>query len=71
MGLHQSVRLCLSSMDMQERTLLTVLSLSLQGPMKKGLSRVDKQMRRFADIRRLTKSGHAVKISVEGNRMPL
>ncbi|CAG02161.1 unnamed protein product, partial [Tetraodon nigroviridis] len=44
---------------------------SSRGPMKKGLSRVDKQMRRFADIRRLTKSGHAVKISVEGNRMPL
>lgn len=42
-----------------------------QGPGKKGLSRVDKQMRRFADIRRLTKTGHAVKISVEGNRMPL
>ncbi|XP_051535250.1 protein IWS1 homolog [Myxocyprinus asiaticus] len=41
------------------------------GPMKKGLSRVDKQMRRFADIKRLTKTGHAVKISVEGNRMPL
>ncbi|XP_044210350.1 protein IWS1 homolog isoform X3 [Thunnus albacares] len=44
---------------------------SNRGPMKKGLSRVDKQMRRFADIRRLTKTGHAVKISVEGNRMPL
>ncbi|XP_023273255.1 protein IWS1 homolog [Seriola lalandi dorsalis] len=44
---------------------------SSRGPMKKGLSRVDKQMRRFADIRRLTKTGHAVKISVEGNRMPL
>ncbi|XP_051966682.1 protein IWS1 homolog isoform X1 [Xyrauchen texanus] len=41
------------------------------GPMKKGLSRVDKQMRRIADIKRLTKTGHAVKISVEGNRMPL
>ncbi|XP_059187386.1 protein IWS1 homolog isoform X2 [Centropristis striata] len=41
------------------------------GPVKKGMSRVDKQMRRFADIRRLTKPGHAVKISVEGNRMPL
>lgn len=41
------------------------------GPMKKGMSRVDKQMRRIADIRRLTKPGHAVKISVEGNRMPL
>ncbi|XP_037343072.2 protein IWS1 homolog isoform X3 [Pungitius pungitius] len=41
------------------------------GPMKKGMTRVDKQMRRFADIRRLTKPGHAVKISVEGNRMPL
>lgn len=44
---------------------------SNRGPMKKGMSRVDKQMRRFADIRRLTKPGHAVKISVEGNRMPL
>ncbi|XP_056112663.1 protein IWS1 homolog isoform X5 [Rhinichthys klamathensis goyatoka] len=41
------------------------------GPMKKGMSRVDKQLRRFADIKRLTKTGHAVKISVEGNRMPL
>ncbi|XP_061638251.1 protein IWS1 homolog [Phyllopteryx taeniolatus] len=44
---------------------------SSRGSMKKGMSRVDKQMRRFADIRRLTKTGHAVKISVEGNRMPL
>ncbi|XP_026147486.1 protein IWS1 homolog isoform X2 [Mastacembelus armatus] len=44
---------------------------SNRGPAKKGMSRVDKQMRRFADIRRLTKTGHAVKISVEGNRMPL
>uniref|UniRef100_A0A8C2Z0W1 Interacts with SUPT6H, CTD assembly factor 1 n=1 Tax=Cyclopterus lumpus TaxID=8103 RepID=A0A8C2Z0W1_CYCLU len=44
---------------------------SRHGPMKKGVTRVDKQMRRFADIRRLTKPGHAVKISVEGNRMPL
>ncbi|KAM6988215.1 protein IWS1 homolog isoform 1-T1 [Tautogolabrus adspersus] len=44
---------------------------SSRGPMKKGVSRVDKQMRRIADIRRLTKPGHAVKISVEGNRMPL
>ncbi|XP_051717780.1 protein IWS1 homolog [Ctenopharyngodon idella] len=44
---------------------------SNRGPMKKGMSRVDKQMRRFADIKRLTKTGHAVKISVEGNRMPL
>ncbi|KAG7234885.1 hypothetical protein INR49_003622 [Caranx melampygus] len=33
--------------------------LSVKGPVKKGLSRVDKQMRRFADIRRLTKTGHA------------
>ncbi|KAG1932727.1 protein IWS1 homolog isoform X1 [Pimephales promelas] len=41
------------------------------GPMKKGMTRVDKQLRRFADIKRLTKPGHAVKISVEGNRMPL
>ncbi|XP_017567231.1 protein IWS1 homolog isoform X1 [Pygocentrus nattereri] len=44
---------------------------SNRGPVRKSLSRVDKQMRRFADIRRLTKPGHAVKISVEGNRMPL
>ncbi|XP_039453979.1 protein IWS1 homolog isoform X2 [Oreochromis aureus] len=44
---------------------------SSRGPVRKNLSRVDKQMRRFADIRRLTKTGHAVKISVEGNRMPL
>ncbi|XP_060903277.1 protein IWS1 homolog isoform X1 [Labrus mixtus] len=44
---------------------------SSRGPLKKGVSRVDKQMRRFADARRLTKPGHAVKISVEGNRMPL
>lgn len=44
---------------------------SNRGPLKKGMSRVDKQMRRIADIRRLTKPGHAVKISVEGNRMPL
>lgn len=44
---------------------------SSRGPVKKGLSRVDKQMRRFQDIRRLSKTGHAVKISVEGNKMPL
>ncbi|XP_016148284.1 protein IWS1 homolog isoform X2 [Sinocyclocheilus grahami] len=44
---------------------------SNRAPLKKGLTRVDKQMRRFADIKRLTKTGHAVKISVEGNRMPL
>lgn len=41
------------------------------GPLKKGMSRVDKQMRRIADIRRMTKPGHAVKISVQGNHMPL
>lgn len=50
---------------------LFCVSVCLQGPVRKSLSRVDKQMRRFADIRRLTKTGHAVKISVEGNRMPL
>ncbi|XP_026137294.1 protein IWS1 homolog isoform X1 [Carassius auratus] len=44
---------------------------SNRAPLKKGMSRVDKQMRRFADIKRSTKTGHAVKISVEGNRMPL
>uniref|UniRef100_A0AAV2J1K1 TFIIS N-terminal domain-containing protein n=1 Tax=Knipowitschia caucasica TaxID=637954 RepID=A0AAV2J1K1_KNICA len=41
------------------------------GTVKKGISRVDKQMRRFQDIRRSSKTGHAVKISVEGNKMPL
>nr|XP_057935573.1 protein IWS1 homolog [Doryrhamphus excisus] len=45
---------------------------SSRGHIKRGgLTRMDKQMRRFADIRRLTKTGHAVKISVEGNKMPL
>ncbi|KAL4648480.1 hypothetical protein GN956_G7278 [Arapaima gigas] len=42
-----------------------------RAPVKRGLSRVDKQMRRLADIKRLKRTGHAVKISVEGNRMPL
>ncbi|XP_031428987.1 protein IWS1 homolog isoform X4 [Clupea harengus] len=42
------------------------------GPVvKKAVSRVDKQLRRFADLRRMTKTGHAVKISVQGNGMPL
>lgn len=44
---------------------------SNRGPLKKGMSRVDKQMRRFADIKRMKKTGHAVKISVQGNHMPL
>ncbi|XP_067103151.1 protein IWS1 homolog isoform X4 [Osmerus mordax] len=44
---------------------------SSRGPLKKGMSRVDKQMRRFADIKRMKKTGHAVKISVQGNHMPL
>ncbi|MEE6512246.1 hypothetical protein FKM82_019181, partial [Ascaphus truei] len=42
-----------------------------QGNNKKGVSRLDKQMRKFTDIRRKGRSAHAVKISVEGNKMPL
>ncbi|KAM3874665.1 LOW QUALITY PROTEIN: protein IWS1 homolog [Diretmus argenteus] len=60
-----------SNKDYVVRPRWNVETESNRGPVKKGLSRVDKQMRRFADIRRLTKTGHAVKISVEGNRMPL
>lgn len=63
---------CYLSVWLQDVNPVTsVLSVCFQGPVRKSLSRVDKQMRRFADIRRLTKTGHAVKISVEGNRMPL
>ncbi|XP_007253048.2 protein IWS1 homolog isoform X1 [Astyanax mexicanus] len=60
-----------SNKDYVVRPKWNVESESSRGPVRKNLSRVDKQMRRFADIRRLTKPGHAVKISVEGNRMPL
>ncbi|KAI5093186.1 protein IWS1-like isoform X5 [Silurus meridionalis] len=60
-----------SNKDYVVRPKWNVESDSNRGPVRKNLSRVDKQMRRFADIRRLTKTGHAVKISVEGNRMPL
>ncbi|XP_062843972.1 protein IWS1 homolog isoform X2 [Trichomycterus rosablanca] len=60
-----------SNKDYVVRPKWNVESESSRGSMRKGVSRVDKQMRRFADIRRLTKPGHAVKISVEGNRMPL
>ncbi|XP_070609124.1 protein IWS1 homolog isoform X2 [Erythrolamprus reginae] len=42
-----------------------------QGSSKKGVSRLDKQMRKFTDIRKKTKTSHAVKISIEGNKMPL
>lgn len=60
-----------SNKDYVVRPKWNVESESSRGPVRKSLSRVDKQMRRFQDIRRLTKPGHAVKISVEGNRMPL
>ncbi|KAM6946480.1 protein IWS1 homolog [Aplochiton taeniatus] len=60
-----------SNKDYVVRPKWNVETESNRGPMKKGMSRVDKQMRRFQDIKRLTKTGHAVKISVEGNRMPL
>ncbi|XP_010772385.1 protein IWS1 homolog [Notothenia coriiceps] len=38
---------------------------------KKGISRLEKHKRRIADQRKLTRLQGAVKISVEGNRMPL
>ncbi|KYO40399.1 IWS1-like protein isoform A [Alligator mississippiensis] len=41
-----------------------------QGTSKKGVSRLDKQMRKFTDIRKKSRSAHAVKISIEGNKMP-
>uniref|UniRef100_UPI00398E4410 protein IWS1 homolog isoform X2 n=1 Tax=Pristiophorus japonicus TaxID=55135 RepID=UPI00398E4410 len=42
-----------------------------RGAVKKTFNRLDKQMRRFQDIKKMTKSSRAVKISIEGNRMPL
>ncbi|XP_071293564.1 protein IWS1 homolog isoform X3 [Agelaius tricolor] len=42
-----------------------------QGTSKKGVSRLDKQMRKFTDIRKKSRTAHAVKISIEGNKMPL
>ncbi|XP_038670941.1 protein IWS1 homolog isoform X2 [Scyliorhinus canicula] len=42
-----------------------------RGSVKKTFNRLDKQMRRFQDIKKMTKSSRAVKISIEGNRMPL
>lgn len=42
-----------------------------QATSKKGISRLDKQMRKFTDIRKKSRSAHAVKISIEGNKMPL
>ncbi|NXI36071.1 IWS1 protein, partial [Galbula dea] len=42
-----------------------------QGTSKKGVSRLDKQMRKFTDIRKKSRSARAVKISIEGNKMPL
>ncbi|XP_052660766.1 protein IWS1 homolog isoform X6 [Harpia harpyja] len=44
---------------------------SSRGTSKKGVSRLDKQMRKFTDIRKKSRSAHAVKISIEGNKMPL
>uniref|UniRef100_A0A6Q2YZP5 TFIIS N-terminal domain-containing protein n=1 Tax=Esox lucius TaxID=8010 RepID=A0A6Q2YZP5_ESOLU len=60
-----------SNKDYVVRPKWNVESESRSAPVKKGVSRVDKQLRRFADIKRMTKTGHAVKISVQGNRMPL
>ncbi|XP_054839351.1 protein IWS1 homolog isoform X5 [Eublepharis macularius] len=42
-----------------------------QASSKKGVSRLDKQMRKFTDIRKKSRTSHAVKISIEGNKMPL
>ncbi|KAF7254198.1 hypothetical protein EYD10_01049 [Varanus komodoensis] len=45
-------------------------SFKFQASSKKGVSRLDKQMRKFTDIRKKSRTSHAVKISIEGNKMP-
>ncbi|XP_015282364.1 PREDICTED: protein IWS1 homolog isoform X2 [Gekko japonicus] len=44
---------------------------SRPGTVKKGISRLEKHKRRFAEQKRLGKMHRAVKFSIEGNRMPL
>ncbi|XP_053162249.1 protein IWS1 homolog isoform X3 [Hemicordylus capensis] len=44
---------------------------SRPGTVKKGISRLEKHKRRFAEQKRLSKVHRAVKFSIEGNRMPL
>ncbi|XP_042315074.1 protein IWS1 homolog isoform X2 [Sceloporus undulatus] len=41
------------------------------GTVKKGINRLEKHKRRFAEQKRLSKVHRAVKFSIEGNRMPL
>ncbi|XP_063162989.1 protein IWS1 homolog isoform X4 [Candoia aspera] len=44
---------------------------SRPGALKKGINRLEKHKRRFAEQKRLSKVHRAVKFSIEGNRMPL
>ncbi|XP_053245603.1 protein IWS1 homolog isoform X3 [Podarcis raffonei] len=44
---------------------------SRPGTVKKGISRLEKHKRKFAEQKRLSKVHRAVKFSIEGNRMPL
>ncbi|XP_026557087.1 protein IWS1 homolog isoform X2 [Pseudonaja textilis] len=44
---------------------------SRPGTLKKGINRLEKHKRRFAEEKRLSKMHRAVKFSIEGNRMPL
>ncbi|XP_066477809.1 protein IWS1 homolog isoform X2 [Tiliqua scincoides] len=44
---------------------------SRPGTVKKGINRLEKHKRRFAEQKRLSKVHRAVKFSIEGNRMPL
>ncbi|XP_062988485.1 protein IWS1 homolog isoform X3 [Elgaria multicarinata webbii] len=44
---------------------------SRPGTIKKGINRLEKHKRRFAEQKRLSKVHRAVKFSIEGNRMPL
>uniref|UniRef100_A0A8C6JWC5 Uncharacterized protein n=1 Tax=Melopsittacus undulatus TaxID=13146 RepID=A0A8C6JWC5_MELUD len=44
---------------------------SRPGTIKRGISRLEKHKRRFAEQKRLSKVHRAIKFSIEGNRMPL
>ncbi|XP_010159142.1 PREDICTED: protein IWS1 homolog [Eurypyga helias] len=44
---------------------------SRPGTIKRGISRLEKHKRRFAEQKRLGKVHRAIKFSIEGNRMPL
>ncbi|XP_015726498.1 protein IWS1 homolog isoform X2 [Coturnix japonica] len=44
---------------------------SRPGTIRRGISRLEKHKRRFAEQKRLSKVHRAIKFSIEGNRMPL